>query len=460
MPEDRKSGLPAPVINHAAVVRLALPMVLAHLSTPLLGFVDAAVIGRLGEAYLLGAIAAAAVIFDFTFWGFGFLRMGTASLTAQALGRDDAMEGHAILARALIMAAGLGLLLIVLQRPIAWIGFSLLGASAAVADAARSYFDIRIWSAPVALANYVLLGVFIGRGKTGVALGLQVLINLSNIVFNIVLVYGLSLGVRGSAIGTLLAEILGACGGFVTLTLFDRRWFVVNPKILKDRARLVQMMAINRDLMIRTAALLFSYAFFTAQGARGGDVVLAANAVLMNLYLIGAFFLDGFATAAQQLCGQAYGAGDGARFRAAVQLTMLWCLGFSACLSVAEFLGGHAFIAFVTTNEAVRETAWSYIAYAAAATFCGAVCFDFDGVFIGATWTRDMRNMMLLSMGLYLLSFVVLKPFGNAGLWLAILFFLSTRGATLYWRYRRLVREAFPDAQSNAPVPVASASRG
>lgn len=454
-----KSEQRGPVITHMAVVRLALPMVLAHLSTPLLGFVDAAVIGRLGEAYLLGAIAAAAVVFDFTFWGFGFLRMGTASLTAQALGRGDTIEGHAILMRALIMAAGLGLALIVLQRPIAWIGFSLLGASTAVADAARSYFDIRIWSAPVALVNYVLLGVFIGRGKTAIALGLQVLINLSNIVFNIVLVYGLSLGVRGSAIGTLLAEILGVCAGLLTLTRVDRHWFVIDTKILKDRARLIQMMAINRDLMIRTAALLFSYAFFTAQGARGGDVVLAANAVLMNLYLIGAFFLDGFATAAQQLCGQAYGAGDGARFRAAVRLTMLWCLGFSACLSVAEFLGGHAFITFVTTNEAVRETASNYIAYAAAATFCGAACFDFDGVFIGATWTRDMRNMMLLSMALYLLSFVLLKPFGNAGLWLAILFFLSVRGVTLYWRYRRLVREAFPDAQSAAAVPIASVSR-
>jgi multidrug resistance protein, MATE family len=458
MSEHNRSDTPP--IDHAAVVRLALPMVLAHLSTPLLGFVDAAVIGRLGEAYLLGAIAAAAVVFDFTFWGFGFLRMGTASLAAQALGRGDTMEGHAVLMRAMIMAVGLGLLLIVLQRPIAWIGFSLLSASPAVTEAARSYFDIRIWSAPIALANYVLLGVFIGRGKTGVALGLQVLINLSNIVFNIVLVYGLSLGVRGSAIGTLLAEILGVCGGFFTLTFFDRHWFVVEAKILKDRARLVQMMAINRDLMIRTAALLFSYAFFTAQGARGGDVVLAANAVLMNLYLIGAFFLDGFATAAQQLCGQAFGAGDGARFRTAVRLTMLWCLGFSACLSVAEFLGGHAFIGFVTTNEAVREAAWNYIPYAAAATFVGAACFDFDGVFIGAAWTRDMRNMMLVSMALYLLSFVLLKPLGNAGLWLAILVFLSTRGATLYWRYRHLVREAFPAAQSAAPVPMASASSG
>jgi MATE family multidrug resistance protein len=460
MSEEIKSGPPAPAINHAAVVRLALPMTLAHLSTPLLGFVDAAVIGRLGEAYLLGAIAAAAVVFDFTFWGFGFLRMGTASLTAQALGRGDIIEGRAVLLRALIIGVVLGCILILSQRPIAWVGFLMVDASGPVTGAARSYFDIRIWSAPLALANYALLGAFIGRGKTGVALGLQILINLSNIVFNIVLVYGFSLGVRGSALGTLLAEVLGVAGGLITLSLLDSDWLAVPAKALKDRARLLQMMSINRDLVIRTLALSFSYAFFTSQGARGGDVILAANAVLMNLYLIGAYFLDGFATAAQQLCGQAYGAGDGVRFRAAVRLTALWCLTFSAGLSLAAYFGGHAFITFVTTNEAVRETAWAYIPYAAAAAFCGALCFEFDGVFIGATWTRDMRNMMLVSMALYLLSFVLLKPLGNAGLWLAFLAFLGVRGATLYWRYQTLVRRAFPDAQSIAPAPIASASRG
>ncbi len=459
MSESKKSGMPLD-INHAAVVRLALPMVLAHLSTPLLGFVDAAVIGRLGEAYLLGAIAAAAVVFDFTFWGFGFLRMGTASLTAQAIGRGDAHEGRAVLVRALIMAAVLGAAIILLQDAIAWVGFSLLDASGPVTGAARAYFDIRIWSAPVALANYALLGVFIGRGKTGIALGLQILINLSNIIFNIVLVYGLSLSVRGSALGTVLAEILGMSGGLITLTVLDRHWFAVEPKILKDRTQLFKLMAINRDIVIRTLARSFSYAFFTAQGARGGDVVLAANAVLMNLYLLAANFLDGFATAAQQLCGEAFGAGDGPRFRAAVRLTTIWCMTFAAFLSLCSYIGGHAFVTFVTTNEAVRAAAWTYMPFAASAAFCGAFAFELDGVFYGAIWTRDMRNVMLTSMALYLLSFVALKPFGNVGLWLSFLFFLTMRGVIQYWRYRHLVRVAFPAAQSLAPVPVASASRG
>jgi len=450
---------PAPIeVTHRAVVRLALPMTLAHLSTPLLGFVDAAVIGRLGQAHLLGAIAAAAVVFDFIFWGFGFLRMGTASLTAQSIGRGDVVEGHAVLLRALIVSLVLGLTLILLQVPIAAIGFGLLKASAQVTDAARSYYDIRIWSAPFALANYALLGAFIGRGRTGVALGLEILINVSNMIFNVALVYGLSMGVRGSALGTLCAEILGVIGGLTALSNIDRLWFSVEPAVLKNRVRLVEMVSINRDLIVRTAALLFSYTFFTSQGARHGDVLLAANAVLMNLYLIGAYFLDGFATAAQLLCGQALGAGDGMRFRQAVRLTMIWCLGFSAFLSVIALLGAPAFIDFVSTNEAVREAAWMYMPYAALACFLGAPAFAFDGVFIGAAWTCDMRNLMLASLALYLATFWALSVsgLGNEGLWLSFLLFLTARGASQFWRYSHLVYAAFPAAKLPTNKPSAS----
>jgi multidrug resistance protein, MATE family len=443
-------------LTHRTVVRLALPMTLAHLSTPLLGFVDAAVIGRLGQAHLLGAIAAAAVVFDFIFWGFGFLRMGTASLTAQSIGRGDVMEGHAVLLRALMLSIVLGLTLIVLQVPIASIGFGLLNASAPVTEAARSYYDIRIWSAPFALANYALVGAFIGRGKTGLALGWEILVNLSNMIFNVALVYGLSMGVRGSALGTLCAEILGVIGGLLALSAIDRSWFSVEAAVLKNRARLIQMVSINRDLIIRTAALLFSYAFFTSQGAQHGDVLLAANAVLMNLYLIGAYFLDGFATAAQLLCGQALGAADGRRFRQAVRLTMIWCLGFSACLSAIALVGAPAFIALVSTNEAVREAAWLYIPYAALACFLGAPAFAFDGVFIGAAWTRDMRNLMLASLAFYLAIFWALSGLGNAGLWLSFLLFLMVRGASQFWRFRYLVQAAFPAAKSLASKSPAS----
>jgi len=447
-----------PAITHAAVLRLAVPMVLAHLSTPLLGFVDATVIGRLGQPVLLGAVAAAAVIFDFAFWGAGFLRMGTASLTAQALGRGDAEEGQAVVMRAMILALAIGFALIILQVPIGFLGFSLLKASDAVTEAARTYYDIRIWSAPFALANYVLLGTFIGRGKTGVALGLQVLINLSNIIFNIILVYGLAWGVKGSAMGTLMAEILGVFGGFFVLARGGAHWRRVDMALVKNRERLAEMMVVNRDLTIRTAALLLSYAFFTSQGAREGDIVLAANALLMNLYLICAYFLDGFATAAQQLCGEAYGAGNGPRFRAAVRITLLWCLGFSALLGAIAMLVAPAFLNFITTSDAVRVEALHFVPFAATAAFWGALAFAFDGIFIGATWTKDMRNMMLVSLTIYIVSYFLLRGFGNAGLWSAFLIFLVLRGITLAWRYRILVRDAFPEAQSAAVEPTQAAS--
>jgi multidrug resistance protein, MATE family len=435
-------------------------MTLAHLSTPLLGVADAAVIGRLGQAHLLGAIAATAVMFDFIFWSFGFLRMGTAGLTAQALGADDRGEQRATLLRALIVALSIGIVMICLQAPIAWIGFGALAATPEVTGAGRLYYDIRIWSAPFVLANYAFMGAIVGRGRTDVALALQVLINLSNIGLNVAFVYGLSLGVQGSAAGTLAAETLGA---FMGLFMTWRMWgdlFSVPRALVFNTAKIARMFAINRDIFVRNTALLFAFAFFTAQGARGGDIKLAANAILLNLVLVAAYFLDGFATAAEQMCGQSLGARDAKSFYASVRLTSLWCLIFAAGVSLAALLFGNAFIAFLSTNPQVRAYASDYLVFAALMPLAGALAYEFDGVFIGATWTRDMRNMMLLSLALYIASFFLLRPFGNSGLWIALLVFLLARGLTLARRYRKLSVLSFPLAQSAAAAPVASASQG
>ena len=425
-------------------------MTLAHMSTPLLGFADATIIGRLGQADLLGAIATSAVIFDFVFWALGFLRLGTAGLTAQAVGAGDTGEQRATIARALVLALGFGFGLVLLRAPIAWAAFSAISASPAVTAAARAYFDIRIFSAPFALVNYVVLGAVIGRGRTDLGLVLQILINLSNIVFNVVLVMGFGLGVRGSAWGTFSAEALGAiCGLAVLVRLVGLRPDIGLATLL-DRARLRRMVGINRDIMIRSASLTFAFAFFTAQGARGGDVTLAANAVLMNLFLITAYFLDGFATAAEQMCGQSVGARDGAGFRKAVRLTGLWCLVFSLGASLLAYGLGPIVIDFVSTSGEVRALARQFLLYAALSPLFGAMAFEFDGVFIGATWTRDMRNLMLVALTIYLILFLALRPLGNAGLWIALLGFLASRGALQGWRYRSLVAATFP-AEAGAP---------
>ncbi|HET6379124.1 MAG TPA: MATE family efflux transporter [Methylocella sp.] len=435
-------------------------MMLAHLSTPLLGIADTAIIGRLGEAHLLGAIAASAVIFDFIFWSFGFLRMGTAGLTAQAFGAGDLAKERAALLLALALAFGIGSIMILLQAPMAWLSFTLLDASQAVTGAARDYFGIRIWSAPFVLCNYAVFGAIIGRGRTSVALALQIAIHIVNTGLSAALVYSFGLGMRGSATGTLAAEVFGTATGLCIAWRMHGSFFSLDRKFILERAKTARMLAVNRDIFIRNTALLFAFAFFYAQGARGGDIVLAANAVLHNLVLLGSYFLDGLAAAAGQMCGQALGAQDPKAFRAAVRLTLFWSFVFATGLSGAMLLAGPAFIAFLTTEPQVRNCAMANLWLAALAPLAGALAYEFDGVFSGATWTRDMRNLMLLSLALYLVSFYLLQPSGNAGLWLSLLTFLLARGLGQLWRYRKLSALSFPLAQSSAVTPVASASRG
>jgi MATE family multidrug resistance protein len=430
-------------VSHRAVVRIALPMTLAHITTPLLGFADAAVIGRLGEAHLLGAINAGAVLFDFIFWGFGFFRMATAGLTAQAYGSGDRQESRAVLMRSLFLAAVIGLAIVVLQTAIAAIAFAGLGASPEVTEAARVYYDIRIWSAPFAFATYAILGALIGRGRTDIGLVLQIAINLGNIALNVLLVYGAGLGIYGSGLGTLIAEIGGTAAGAAIIFRLDARFYEVPPALLFAREKLRRLTAINVDIMIRTVALLFSFAYFTSLGARGGDLTLGANAILMNLFMITAFFLDGFATAAEQMCGQSLGARDEAGFRGIVRLTSFWCVGFSLFVALAAFSGGQLFIDFVSTNEAVRGYARAYLPYAALTPLVGALAFEFDGVYIGATWTREMRNLMLIALALYLAASLALRPLGNAGLWIALLVFLAARSIGQICFYPGLVRRSF-----------------
>jgi MATE family multidrug resistance protein len=402
-------------VTHARVLSIAGPMTLANMTTPLLGVIGTAVIGQLGQAHLLGAVAISAVVFDCVFWLFGFLRMGTVALTAQALGAGDAVEQRAVLARALLMAYVLGALIVALQWPIAEAAYRLMGASAEVTEAAKVYFYVRVWSAPFTLANYAVLGWLIGRARTGLALGLQIAINLVNLgtTFLLVLVFGL--GVAGAALGSLAAEAVGLATGLVLARQLGRRLAPLPRLAVLDREKFVRMVVVNRDIMIRTAALIVAFGFFTAQSARSGDTILAANAVLNNLVLVAAYFLDGFATAAEQLCGRAVGARDPRAFRKAVRLSISW--GFVLAVVVAAafaFLGGHL-VALMTASPEVREAAHKFLLFAILAPIAGVFAYAFDGIFIGATWTRDMRNLMLASLALYFVAWWSFTGFGNAG---------------------------------------------
>jgi MATE family multidrug resistance protein len=430
-------------ISHRRILVLALPMTLSHVTTPLLGLVDATVIGRLGEAHLLGAVALGAVIFDFVFWSFGSLRMATAGLTAQATGAGNRHEVDLTLARAFLVAGATGLLLILLQWPIAALAFSMAGASQAVTDALSTYFFIRIWAAPFTLANYVILGSTLGRGRTDLGLLLQVAINVANIAFTMALVLGFGLGIAGAAIGTALAEVLGTGLGIVVLRRLGSNPLAVAWHEILNRAAMLQTLAMNRDIMIRNVALILAFSIFSALGARSGDVTLAANAVLYNMFLIGGYFLDGFATAAETLCGQSIGARDERSFRRAIRLSLGWSLGFGLAVSSVFLVGGGFFIDFVSTNPEVRSYARDYLMFAALTPFFGAAAFAFDGIYTGATWTRSMRDLMVIAFMAYGAILLVAGDLGNTALWIALLIFLSARGLGQFILYPRLAKKTF-----------------
>ena len=437
-------------VTNRSVLMIAVPMTLAYLSTPILGLVDTAVIGQLGDAALIGGIALGGVLFDLVFTTFNFLRSGTTGLTAQAVGSGNTLQEHAVFFRASLLAIGLGLAVVILRAPILEGGLIAMGGSASVQSATRDYFMVRALSAPFALMNYAILGWFIGRGQAGTGLVLQTILNGLNIALSVLFVIGFAWGITGVAAATVTSEIAaGLIGSALVARAMRGRPLPTLAQIL-EKAEFRRMIAVNRDIMIRSFTLLFAFAFFTSRSAVQGDTILAANAILQKFFLIGGYFLDGFATAAEQLCGRAIGARYRPAFDRAVRLTLVW--GFVlAGLAAAVFWGaGDAIIAFITTAEDVRRIAGDYLLWAALTPVFGVLAFQMDGIFIGATWSRDMRNMMLLSLALYLAAYYVLFPLlGNHGLWLSLEIFLGIRGISLSYICRIRAAETFRAASGH-----------
>jgi multidrug resistance protein, MATE family len=431
-------------VTTAQVFAIAGPAMVANLTTPLIGIVSTIAIGRLGDATLLGGVAIASVIFDCLFWLFAFLRMSTVAFTAQALGAGETLELRALLVRGFAVAALIGACLIALQIPLATVLLAAMGGSEGVTRAAKIYFSIRIWSAPLALANYVVLGWLIGQARARLALGVQIAINTMNMAATVLLVLVLHAGIAGAAIAAVIAEAAGLVLGVLIARHLTRGQPGVPRATLFDRAKLVRMVAVNRDIMIRTASLISVFLFFTAQGARAGDVTLAANAVLNNFLLISAFFLDGLANAAEQLCGRAYGARDRIAFSSAVRLVIRWGAGFALAVAAVFALFGPGLIDVMTASADVRQHARDYLGFVVLAPLLGVFAFGYDGIYIGATWARDMRNLMMLSLLIFLAAWLLLRPFGNAGLWGALLVHYAARGGLQALRYPAMLRASFP----------------
>ncbi len=430
-------------VTTARVFAIAGPSMLANLTTPLIGIVSTTAIGRLGEPALLGGVAMASVIFDCMFWLFAFLRLSTVAFTAQSLGSGEIEELPALFARGLVLAALIGSALIALQVPLAALLLDAMGGSRDVTDAARTYFSVRIWSSPLALGNYVVLGWLVGQARARLALAVQIVINLVNMAATALLVLGFNFGIAGAALAAVIAEGSGLLLGILVARRLMRGRLTVPSKMLFDRDKLMRMLAVNRDIMLRTASLITAFLFFTAQGARAGDVTLAANSVLNNFLLMSAFFLDGLANAAEQLCGQAFGARDKGAFSTATRLVVSWGFAFALVVMVVFVLFGPALIDMMSASPGVRSMARDYLVFVIASPLFAVFAFAFDGVYIGATWARDMRNLMLASLVIFLGTWLALRGYGNAGLWCALLAFYAARGGLEALRYPALLKASF-----------------
>jgi MATE family multidrug resistance protein len=434
-------------INNRSVLTVAVPIMLSNVTEPMIGVVNTAIIGQLPDPYYIGAIAVGALIFSFIFWGFGFLRLSTGGLSAQAVGAGDSVELTAVLWRALAIAAVAGLFLIAVSPLIEDLSFGLIGGSPEVRAQGEIYFHYRIWSAPFALANFCILGWFIGQGRATIAFAVQIFLNLTNMGLGALFVLSLGMTADGVGLSALIAEFAAAMlGGLLVLQRLRKIEAKATWKQIWDRSKVVRTLGANGDIMIRTLCLVFAFAWFTSRSARAGDVIIAANAVLLNFFEVAAYLIDGFAYASEALVGQSIGAKNRARFEKAIRLTTLWALVVGALCSAIIWFAGPWLIDLMTVNPEVRETARHYLFWTSLTPLLGTICFQFDGIFTGAMATREMRNMMVLSLVIYLASWWFLeRNFGNHGLWAALCVFFIARGITYAMRMPALARVAFSE---------------
>jgi MATE family multidrug resistance protein len=432
-------------VTHRAVLTVAVPIMLSNVSEPLIGVVNTAVIGQLPDPYYIGAIAVGALIFSFIFWGFGFLRLSTGGLSAQATGQGDREELLAVLLRSLMIGGVAGVALILLSPVIREFAFDLIGGSPEIRDHGETYFNYRIWSAPAALANYCVMGWFIGQSRAKLAFVVQLFLNLTNMALSAFFVLKLGMTSEGVGLAALIAEwsavMLALALAFVMLRRLGVQ--VTRQRVLDGKA-LRRTLGMNGDVMIRTLCLVFAFTWFASRGARAGDVVVAANAVLINLFEVSAYLIDGFAYASEALVGQSVGARNRERFRSAVWLTSIWAMVVGVACSLAIWFAGPTIIDAMTVSEEVRATARLYLPWASISPVLGVVAFQFDGIFTGAMATKDMRNMMIVSLAIFMMAWWALEQrFGNHGLWAALNIFFVARGLTFASRLPSLERRAF-----------------
>ena len=412
------------------ILRLAIPSIISNITVPLLGLVDVAIVGHLGAASYIGAIAVGGMLFSMIYWVFGFLRMGTSGLAAQAFGRRNLDEVSLVFVRSLGIGVALGLCLVALQVPILSVAFQWVDTTDEVRRLASLYFSICVWGAPAVLGLYSFSGWFVGMQNSRFPMYIALVQNVVNIVASLAFVFIGKMGVAGVALGTLIAQYAGFLLALLLwMVYYGRLWPRIRWAVVCEAEAMQAFFKLNRDIFLRTICLVAVTVFFTSQGAREGEVVLAVNTLLMQLFTLFSYVMDGFAYAAEALTGRYVGAQNGDGLRRLVRVLFTWGAGLAIAFTLVYALGGESFLALLTNEPSVLVASRAYFGWAVAIPVAGVAAFLWDGIFVGATLSREMlRSMWIASASFFLVYFTLHPLLGNHALWIAFLSYLALRG--------------------------------
>ena len=428
------------------ILNIAIPNIISNITIPLLGLVDLALMGHLQNEAFIGAIALGGMIFNFLYWGFGFLRMGTSGITAQAYGARNFKESVLTLTRAMMVAIGAGLLLIIFQKPIEWTSFFLLEGDKEIEELAMGYFRIRIWAAPATIGLYAITGWFIGMQNAKIPMLMAIVSNILNIILSYLFVYPLHMDAQGVALGTVVAQYCAFFMGIILLYRYYRKLIKFwTPEKLFDLTSIKNFFLVNRDIFLRTLCIIFVFTFFTSQSASTSNTILAVNSLLLQFLFIFSYLMDGFAYAAESLVGRYVGAQNIKLLNKTIRLLFYWGAGISILFSTTYYMAGEQILSLLTNNIEIIESAQPYMKWVILMPILGFASFIYDGVYIGATASAYMRKtMMAATILVFIPVYIVLSPYiNNHGLWLAMLSFLFSRGFFQAIYYRKAILRLF-----------------
>ena len=412
------------------ILGLAVPSIISNITVPLLGLVDVSIVGHLGSATYIGAIAVGGMLFSMIYWIFGFLRMGTSGLTAQAYGRRDLAEVILLFVRSLGIAFGLALLLIMLQYPILKVAFTLIDATPAIKDLASLYFRICIWGAPAVLGLYSFAGWFVGMQNSRFPMYIAITQNVVNIAASLFFVFIWNRGVAGVAMGTLVAQYAGLLmASLLWYGYYRRLWQKLNWQMLTDYETMRSFFILNRDIFFRTLCLVAITTYFTSRGAEQGDIILAVNTLMMQLFTLYSYIMDGFAYAGEALTGHYVGAHNQADLRRMIRTLFAWGVGLALAFTLLYGIGGSSFLGLLTNEQEVLNASSDYFYWVLAIPLAGMAAFLWDGIYIGATASRQMLySMLVASVSFFILQRIFQQQMGNHALWMAFIAYLFLRG--------------------------------